>query len=228
MSYGSSMRDRPLPANAPMAFLSDIHGNYTALEAVLDDLQRRLITQIYVGGDLLLGGTGSGAFEVFKRLQQVGARCVRGLSDNALIEVSPDRLSPSDPRERLMAERFAETRRSLGEVTLKYLERLPEKLRIPLVDGSEILLVHGSPLDPTLEITHDLSDAQIEHLLAGDPADIVVCGASHVPFQRDLEDQRVVNIGSVGQAPEGDVAHYTVITPRMDGILIEQSWADLK
>lgn len=60
-------------------------------------------------------------------------------------------------------------------------------------------------------------------LLAGDPATIVVCGASHVPFQRDLEDVRVINVGSVGAAPEGAVADFTVITPRPDGtMLIEQ------
>jgi len=219
------MRDRPLPANAPMAFLADIHGNLSALDTVLDELQRRGVSNIYAAGDLLLGGPAP--VEVFKRLRQVSAKCIRGLSDNALVEVNPDRLAPGDEREREMARRFAQTRRELGELALKFLEQLPVKLRIPLMDGSEILMVHGSPLDPTTEITHDLSDEQIVRLLADDPADIVVCGASHLPFQRDLEDVRVVNVGSVGQAPEGTVAHYTIISPRMEGILIEQTWVDL-
>ncbi len=219
------MRDRPTPANRPMAFLADIHGNLEALDAVLDELERRSVTSIYACGDLLLGGTAPAA--VFKRLRQVGARCVRGLSDNALVEVSPDRLSPENEQQSEMARRFLETRRELGEVALKFLQQLPEKLRIPMMDGSEILMVHGSPLDPTTEITHDLTDEQIVRLLADDPADIVVCGASHLPFQRDLDEVRVVNVGSVGQAPERDVAHYTVITPRMDGMLIEQSWVEL-
>jgi predicted phosphodiesterase len=50
----------------------------------------------------------------------------------------------------------------------------------------------------------------------------VVCGASHVPFERQLGDVRVVNVGSVGAAPEGRFAHYTILSPRMDGALIDQ------
>lgn len=209
-----------------MAFFSDVHGNLPALEAVLDEIARRGITEIYVAGDLLLGG--EHPVEVFKRLSQVDAKCIRGLSDNALTKVRPESLRPSDETERARAARFTETRRRIGELALKFLEKLPEERRIPLVDGSELLMVHGSPADPTVEITHDLSDDEVLALLDGDPADIVVCGASHVPFQRDLEGVRVINVGSVGAAPEGTVAHYTVITPNADGTtLIEQTYVEL-
>jgi putative phosphoesterase len=208
-----------------MAFLSDIHGNIRALEAVLEELSRRDVTDVYVAGDLLLGG--DAPVEVFKRLSQLGAKCVRGLSDSALISVQPSSLQPEGEIQEQMAERFAQTREAVGELALKFLEKLPETRRIPMVDGSEVLVVHGSPADPTVEISHDLEDEEILALLADDPADIVVCGASHVPFQRDLDGVRVVNVGSVGAAPEGQVAHFTVITPRSDGsTLIEQSWTE--
>jgi len=216
------MFDRPRPANAPMAFLSDVHGNLLALDAVLDELQRRMVDSIYVAGDLLLGGDAPA--EVYKRLQQVDARCVRGVSDSALVEIGPDSLEPLDKAQTEMARRFRSTRSAVGELALKYLERLPEKLRIPMIDGTEILMVHGSPSDPTTEISHDLEEDEILALIDGDPADIIVCGASHVPFSRLIDDVRVVNVGSVGQAPEGGLAHYTIITPRMDGTLIEQTW----
>lgn len=208
-----------------MAFMSDVHGNLAALDAVLEELERRGVREIYVAGDLLLGG--DRPVEVFKRLSQVGAKCVRGMSDDALVRVRPEALRPGSDRERAMAERFRETRTAIGELALKFLEKLPEQRRIPMVDGSEILVVHGSPADRSLELTHDLSDEEMMALLAGDPADIVVCGASHVPFQRELDGVRVVNVGSVGAAPEGAVAHYTVITPRIDGsTLIEQSFVE--
>ncbi|MCB9593172.1 MAG: metallophosphoesterase family protein [Sandaracinaceae bacterium] len=218
------MRDKPRPANAPMAFLADIHGNVTALDAVLAELRRRMITQIYVAGDLLLGGPDP--VEVFKRLQQVDARCTRGLADSALVELSPDRLAPATEEERAMAERFAATRDAIGELALMFLQRLPERLRIPMMDGSEIVMVHGSPLDPATEISHDVDDDELLHLLGGDPADIVVCGASHVAFQREIEGVRVINVGSVGASPEGGLAHFTVITPRVDGALVEQTWVE--
>lgn len=208
-----------------MAFLSDVHGNLRALEAVLEELARRGVDDVYVAGDLLLGG--EQPVEVFKRLSQIGAKCVRGVSDDALVQVRPEALRPSGEEQRALAERFRETRSAIGELALKFLERLPEQRRIPLVDGSEILVVHGSPADSSVELSHDLTDDEMMALLAGDPADIVVCGASHVPFQRDLDDVRVINVGSVGAAPEGAVAHYTVITPRADGTtLIEQTFVE--
>ncbi len=218
------MRERPRPANAPMAFLADIHGNAVALDAVLDELRRRMIDRVYVAGDLLLGGPDP--VGVYKRLQQIGAECVRGLSDAALVEVSPESLAPASEGERAMAERFLSTRAAIGELALKFLERLPERLRIPMMDGSEILLVHGSPLDPSTEMSHDLDDDELYQLLAGDPADVVICGASHVAFQRELDGVRVIGVGSVGASPEGAIAHYTVVTPRVDGMLVEQAFVE--
>lgn len=208
-----------------MAFLSDVHGNLRALDAVVEELRRRGITEIYVAGDLLLGG--DRPVEVFKRLQQLDAKCVRGLSDTALTHVDPEALEPEGEEQRVRAADFANTIVAIGELALKFLERLPEKRRIPMIDGSEILLVHGSPADPSVEMSHEMDDEELMALVADDPADIVVCGASHVPFQRDLEGVRVVNVGSVGEAPEGDVAHFTIITPRMDGTLIEQTYVEL-
>jgi len=208
-----------------MAFLSDVHGNLRALDAVLSELARAAITDIYVAGDLLLGG--DQPVEVYKRLSQVGAKCIRGVSDSALISVRPDSLHPKGEAERALAERFVETRKAIGQLALKFLEKLPEERRIPLVDGSEIVVVHGSPADAMQEMSHDMEDEELMALVAGDPADIVVCGASHVPFQRDVDGVRVVNVGSVGAAPEGAVAHYTIITPRADGTtLIEQTYVE--
>jgi predicted phosphodiesterase len=207
-----------------MAFMSDVHGNLPALEAVLGELARRAVKDVYVAGDLLLGG--EQPVEVFKRLQQVGARCSRGLSDTALTRVTADALEPEGDEERELAARFIETRRALGELALKFLERLPEKVRIPMIDGREIVMVHGSPADPTVDMTHEMDEDELLALLADDPADIVVCGGSHVAFQRDLDGCRVVNVGSVGASPEGRIAHYTILTPRMDGTLVEQTWVE--
>lgn len=214
----------PLPASSPLAFLSDIHGNLRALDAVLAELARQAVTDIFVAGDLVLGG--SEPLAVWKRLQSVGAHCVRGTSDAALGTIDPSRLQPDGPEQTELAARFADTRRALGDVILRRLAELPERLRLPLIDGREILLVHGSPADPMRALTHDLDDDELHELLAGDPADIVVCGASHVPFARVLDDVQVLNVGSVGQAPEGAFAHYTLVFPRFGGPLFEQAWVE--
>jgi predicted phosphodiesterase len=206
----------------PIALLADIHGNLRALDAVLDELARREISEIYVAGDLLFGG--DEPLAVWRRLVQVQAKCVRGLSDAALATLDPAKMSPRNDVERLRMKRFLETRSAVGELVLKSLQRLPDVLRVPLADGREILIVHGSPADPTTEISHDMSDEEVLALIADDPADIIACGGSHVPFQRQVAEVRIVGLGSVGESPERGVAHYTIVSPHLEGTRIEQCW----
>ncbi|MEM7434665.1 MAG: metallophosphoesterase family protein [Myxococcota bacterium] len=210
------------PESGPIGFLSDLHGNLAALDTVLGELDRQEVKRIYVAGDLLLGG--DEPLEVWHRLQALGAVCTRGLSDMALGSVDPGSLLPLDDEQRRQARAFSETRVAIGDLVAERLRRLPEHQRIPLIDGREVLMVHGSPADNGREISHDLTDEEILPLLADDPADIVVCGATHVPFQRTVGEYHVVNVGSVGDAPEGAVAHYTILTPRMSGADILQDW----
>lgn len=210
------------PEAAPIAFLSDLHGNLAALESVLAELKRLRVTRMYVAGDLLLGG--EEPLEVWQRLQTLGATCARGPSDLALGSVDPSSLLPIDETQRRRARQFAETRMTIGDLVAERLRRLPEQVRIPLVDGREVLMVHGSPADSHREISHDMSDEEILALMNDDPADIIVCGSTHVPFQRTVSDYHVVNVGSVGAAPEGRVAHYTVLTPRLSSADILQDW----
>ncbi|MCS6799255.1 MAG: metallophosphatase family protein [Myxococcota bacterium] len=211
---------KPVPLDRPAAFLSDVHGNARALDAVLNELRTLGIEHIFVAGDLLFGG--DEPLRTWRRLREVGARCVRGASDTALATIDPASLRPCDDRERAQAERFARTRAALGDLVCAELRRLPDMLRIPMIDGGEIVLVHGSPVDPLVEIGFELDDEEIAARIGDDPADVVVCGASHVPFDRMVGEVRVVNVGSVGQAPGGGHAHYTVLTPRYGGPLVEQ------
>jgi predicted phosphodiesterase len=210
------------PAAGPIAFLSDVHGNLTALEVVLAELERLDVRRVYVAGDLLLGG--DEPLGVWQRLQAVGATCTRGPSDSALGSVDPGSLVPIDEEQRRQARLFSDTRGAIGDLVAERLRRLPEQQRIPLVDGREVLMVHGSPADSNREISHDLSDDEVLALLDDDPADIIVCGSTHVPFQRTVAEYHIVNVGSVGAAPEGQVAHYTVVTPRMSSADILQDW----
>lgn len=209
-----------------MAFLSDVHGNLPALEAVLAELRRLAIVDLFVAGDLLLGG--EQPLEVWQRLQVLNAHCVRGPSDTALANMNPSRLKPASDAERIAAERFAWTRRALGELIVRRLGELPERLRLPMIDGRELVMVHGSPADPSEPLSHDLDDDEMMALIADDPADMIVCGATHVPFIRTLDEVQVINVGSVGAAP-GDppIAHFTIVSPKVSGAMIEQNFVEL-
>jgi putative phosphoesterase len=207
-----------------MAFISDIHGNLPALEAVLDELERRQARDIFVAGDLLLGG--DEPLEVWRKLQSIGARCVCGPSDLALASVDAGALRPQDENEREKIQAFLSTQTKLGELVKKQLAQLPRFLRIPMIDGSELLLVHGSPKDAFETIGHELDDEELRAMIEDDPADVVVCGGTHVAFARTLDSVQVINVGSVGAAPEGRFAHYSIVFPSSSGSHFEQSFVE--
>ncbi len=220
----SSLAKNP-PAAHVMACISDIHGNLAALEAVLEEIERHGAKKIYALGDHVYGG--DQPLEVWRALQKASAQCLSGMSDKALCRVPASSLKPTSDHEREMAARFAKTRDALGDLVIEQLRRLPDTLRVPLVDGNEIVMVHGSPSDPTTDMSHDLSDEELSALLGDDPADIVVCGASHLPFVRDVGGVRIVNVGTVGAAPSNErVAHFTIVSPAMGGTEIAQHYAE--
>lgn len=214
-------------ATLECAFVGDLHGNLEALEAVLLELRQRHVSKLVVIGDLLLptpddAGADAKPREVWFRLQEVGATLVRGVSDTALFTVRPDALTPRDDAQRQATARFVATRKALGDFVLARVAQLPERHRMPLPDGSEIVAVHGAPSDPTQEMSHDLDDAELMALVGDDPADFVLCAATHVPYLREIGEVRVVNVGSAGAAPEGRVAHVTLLNATSEATSFEQ------
>jgi len=203
--------------------LSDIHGHLDALAAVLATAERRAFHKLLVAGDVVFPG--SKPLETWRRLTGAGAILVQGVSDKALATLDPDELTARSEHEKERIARMSAVQDELGELILERLKRLPTHVRIPLEDGTELLLVHGSPVDPAEALTHDMTDEEINALIGDDPADVVVCGMSHVPFDRMIGDVRVINVGSVGEAPSGGggrVAHATWIESRPSGLVVEQ------
>jgi len=200
--------------------ISDIHGHADALAAVLATAERRGFGRLLVAGDLCFPGPAP--LETWRRLVSVNATCVQGLGDRALATIDPDGLNARSDFERARLRRLRETRTELGELILARLAKLPTSVRIPIEGARQLQLVHGSPRDPSEPLTHELDDEEIAMLLGDDPADVVVCGGSHVPFDRTIGRTRIVNVGSVGEAPDGCFAHATFIETSASGLVVEQ------
>jgi predicted phosphodiesterase len=200
--------------------ISDIHGHADALAAVLATAERRGFSKLLVAGDLCFPGPAP--LDTWRRLMASGAICVQGVGDRALATVDVDNLRATSEHDRKRLDRLRATRTELGELILARLSKLPKTSRIAIETGGEILLVHGSPLDPSEPISHDMTDEEMSALIGDDPADIIVCGASHVPFDRQIGDTRIVNVGSVGEAPGGHHAHATFVETSASGVVVEQ------
>jgi predicted phosphodiesterase len=189
-----------------MRFLcvSDIHGHHAALQAVLAAAADTGFDQLLVCGDMLFPGPEP--LLTWRTLLEYKAVCVQGIGDRAICSVDPKKLRATTAEAEARIQRLIAMRQELGDLIVARLEKLPTTARLPLEDGSELLLVHGSPMDPTESFTSDMSDDELYALLGDDPADIIVCGGSHELFQRQLDDVRIVSVGSVGESPGGDYA----------------------
>jgi diadenosine tetraphosphatase ApaH/serine/threonine PP2A family protein phosphatase len=101
---------------------------------------------------------------------------------------------------------------------MKFLSRLAMTRRLVL-DGREWYLVHATPRDPLDEYLGNDPVAWKQRLTRVQ-ADFVCVGHSHVPFQLDLGDCRVINPGSVGQPRDGD--------PRASYALVEDGVPEIR
>jgi predicted phosphodiesterase len=212
-----------------MRFLcvSDIHGHAGLLKALMREADGYGWDQLIACGDLCFPGPEPLA--VWKILVENRALCVQGLGDRALAQVDPNKLGATSAVERSRIERLKQVHAELGELIIARLGKLPPMATLPLESGHTLLVVHGSPADPSEPITFDMTDDEIIALLGDEPADIIVCGGSHVPFERDVADVRIVNVGSVGEAPEGpNVAHGAIVMSSQTGFAVRMITATIE
>jgi predicted phosphodiesterase len=207
--------------------VSDIHGNLSALRAVLATAEKTSFHRLLVAGDLVFPGPES--LETWRRLMLAQATIVQGATDRALSILDVASVPVKTAHEREVVERMKVVRAELGDVILERLRRTPTHQRVNLEDGRELLLVHGAPCDPFEPMSFDMSDDELNALLGDDPADVIVCGMSHTPFDRMVGDVRIINVGSVGDAPDDRTeggpprfAHATWIESTPAGLEVSQ------
>lgn len=170
-----------------IATLYDIHGNLAALEAVLAEIPEE--ATIVVGGDVVAGGPQPA--ETLERLRAFGDRVewVRGNADREL-KLGEVGLAPPGALDA--------TRAALSRDQIDFLYTNPETVQI-----GRTLYCHATPHNDVDIFTERTPEERIAFLFADVDADVVVCGHTHMQFDRTIAGKRVVNSGSVG-APYGD------------------------
>lgn len=199
-----------------MRFLivADIHGNFEALSAVLEEGERLRADRVLVLGDLV--GYGAGPREVIETVRGLAlpSDVIRGNHDKVVAEIESGANFNSVA---LAAARW--TTLSLSDDEMSYLRELPSG---PVKVAGGAVICHGSPLD---EDEYMLSSEQAAQALAGSPAKLTFFGHTHIPTlfvenadglavsvpqgercSVDLEPgaRYMVNPGSVGQPRDRD------------------------
>src|SRR5919109_5091841 len=195
-----------------LAIISDIHGNLTALEAVVADIDRQSPDLVLHGGDLAL--IGPRPAEVIDRLRELEWPGVLGNTDQALFDASvqdeQERRAPGlvDWLRVLFGSLTPWARERIGGERAGWLRALPTETR-----RDALLLLHAAPGDLWRAPMPDASDSELLDTYGGLDADIVVYGHIHRPYVRSLPAVRVANSGSVGLPYDGD--------PRASYLLLE-------
>jgi putative phosphoesterase len=176
-----------------VAALYDVHGILPALEAVLADPRCAGADLIVCGGDLVAGPLPA---ECLERLEAEGER-VRFLSGNG------DRETLSPPDEGPLREIGLWAAARLGSERLERVAQWPSTVELELTGLGRLLFCHATPSSDTDILTAATPDQDVAAALAGTPVDVVVCGHTHVQFDRRVGAIRLVNAGSVGMPYEG-------------------------
>ena len=191
-----------------IAAIYDIHGNLPALEAVLREIDQADADLILVGGDFITGPMPQATLE---RLLQLGDRIhfIRGNCEREVVAAFDGLLvDPNMPAE--VQEMTSWSAKQLKRDQRDFLAALPEHFSIHVEGPGDVLFCHGSPRSDEEIITAATSEARLRAILSGVAQHVVVCGHTHMQFDRTLDGKRVVNAGSVGM-PYGEPGAYWLL-----------------
>ena len=176
-----------------------------ALEAVLAEVEAADVDVVVCGGDVVGGAFSAGVLDRLAALPDV--RFVRGNGDRMVLE-GTDEFDMDWEKER---ER-------LGEQRLALVASWPLTAELELDGLGRALFCHAVPSADDPIFTRITPDDDVVDLLGDVDADLLVCGHTHVQFDRRLPTGlRVVNAGSVGMPYEGrQGAFWAVLGPEVE------------
>lgn len=172
-----------------IAFISDVHSNKIALNAVLSDIESKQVDTLICLGDTV--GYNTWPSECLETVQN---QCDIVLQGNHDRNVSSE---PIDKWDNNMAyEGLKYSAQELTQSQKDWLNSLPPVQHISF-DGIEFVLAHSHP---TVEDKYVYpSDFARMNPIVDDSIDCVVLGHTHIQHSMELSDIQVVNPGSVGQ-----------------------------
>jgi putative phosphoesterase len=174
-----------------VAALADVHGNLPALEAVLADVEREGVDLIVFCGDVALGLLPRETLDAVMRLD---ARFVRGNCEREMVAAYDSG--------------HVDERGLLDEWAIAQLEPRHRDFMAsfePTVSADGVRYCHATPHDDMPILTRMSPDQRVRELIGEIDERVVVCGHTHMQFDRTVDGIRIVNAGSVGM-PYGTTA----------------------
>ena len=190
-----------------VAALYDIHGNLPALEAVLRDVQQAGVDRIVVGGDVVPGPMPHETVSAVLNLA-IPAQFIRGNGEHEVLAMLAGVDTGRVP---------AQFRESIGwvgqELTPEHARIMgdwPQTVQLSIPGLGDVLFCHATPRDDNEVFTRLTPEDRLLPVFEPIDAAVVICGHTHMQFDRQIGRHRVVNAGSIG-APWGEPGAYWLL-----------------
>jgi putative phosphoesterase len=178
-----------------IAFISDIHGNFTAFQAVLADINSQSIDQVVCLGDVVT--LGPQPVEVLNTLRELKCLYIKGNHDEAVL--NPESAVQYQIARHLVPDLYW-CIDQLSSDDLEFIDSFKPMHEINLLNGNHILAFHGSPLSFTDIIQATTPPEILDKYFGGETAHIFIGGHSHIQMVRRYDTKLILNSGSVGNA----------------------------
>jgi predicted phosphodiesterase len=201
-----------------VAVISDVHGNVSALQAVLADIQERGITRVVNLGDVI--GKGPHGSEAVRLVRAACEVTVRGNWDTSIAREAAHGLPSAQwTRDELSAEDIA------------WLAALPGAFDL-LVSGRRVRLFHASQASEYTRVRARHSDEEFRGMFTntsftgafraghatkpGATPDVVGYGDIHTAYLKASRGLTLFNVGSTGNHLDAPSAPYVIIEGAAD------------
>jgi predicted phosphodiesterase len=178
-----------------VAAIYDIHGNLPALEAVLQEIRHAEVDQVVVGGDVVPGPMLRETLACLLDLE-IPAKFIYGNCEVAALEQMAGRDPAGVPEQHRPIIRW--TAQQLRPEYEPLLAGWPKTLSVEIPGLGAVLFCHGTPRNEDEIFTRLTPEERLLSVFEGIDAPVVVCGHTHMQFDRMIGRTRVVNAGSVG------------------------------
>lgn len=195
-----------------VAAIYDIHGNLPALEAVLEQIREAEVDRIVVGGDVVPGPMPLETLTCLRNLD-IPVHFIHGNGERAVLA----EMAGMEPAG--VPEQFRHIVRWVAQqLPTEYEDLLaswPKTVFVETPGLGEVLFCHATPRNDTEIFTRLTPEDRLLPIFEGINVPMVVCGHTHLQFDRMIGRTRVVNAGSVGMPFGEPGAHWLLLGPEV-------------
>lgn len=186
-----------------IAFLADIHGNYFALNKVLEQLKKEKINRMYFLGDYI-----NYYYEPEKCIDKIiktKAMCIRGNHEEILLKIRSKKVKKK--KYKALLGKSLDISLELKSKYINFFQKMPKKKVISIKD-EKFLLAHGSPWDNNFYCYKNNFNKWKKKILKY-KYKVIILAHTHIQMEKNYKGIKILNVGSVGQPRDGTKsAHY--------------------